>query len=93
MVRRPRLRGSGTSRGCAVADRTGKLVQSEGIGGGLAEYKINVGPGYRIYLARRGDSLIILLCGGTKQLQGADISRARDYLADYEDRLASERFQ
>jgi len=71
----------------------GNLSNLKGLGGGLAEYKINVGPGYRIYLARRGDSLIILLCGGTKQRQGADIARARDYLADYEQRLASERFQ
>ncbi len=64
----------------------GNLSNIKGLGGGLAEYKLNVGPGYRLYLSRRGNQMILLLCGGTKRRQGDDISRARAYLADYERR-------
>lgn len=64
----------------------GNLSNLKGLGGGLAEYKLNVGPGYRLYLSRRGDRMILLLCGGTKRRQSDDISRARAYLADFERR-------
>jgi len=57
----------------------------------LAEYRLNVGPGYRIYLTRRGDRFIVLLGGGTKHRQDNDIARARANLTDYESRLG-ERF-
>lgn len=43
---------------------------------GIGEYKINWGPGYRIYLARDGDSLIILFGGGSKKGQQKDIEKA-----------------
>lgn len=43
---------------------------------GIGECKINWGPGYRIYLARDGDSLIVLLGGGTKKEQQKDIEKA-----------------
>jgi putative addiction module killer protein len=44
---------------------------------GIGEYVIDWGPGYRIYLAKDGDSLIVLFGGGTKRRQQADIERAK----------------
>ena len=44
---------------------------------GIGELKIDWGPGYRVYLAREGDKLIILFGGGTKASQPADIARAK----------------
>ncbi|MGP9767156.1 type II toxin-antitoxin system RelE/ParE family toxin [Halomonas sp. AOP13-D3-9] len=44
---------------------------------GIGEYRIDWGPGYRIYLAREGDQLIILFGGGTKKRQQADINNAK----------------
>jgi len=57
--------------------------------GAIAEYRIDWGPGYRIYLAKDGDALIILLGGGTKQRQQADIARARMLWAEYKARKAA----
>lgn len=59
------------------------------IGGGLGEYRIDWGPGYRLYLARDGDELIILFVGGTKKRQQTDIDRAGDLLAEYKMRKAA----
>lgn len=50
---------------------------------GLGEFRINWGPGYRIYLVQDGKRLIILFGGGTKAGQTADIKRARTLIADY----------
>jgi putative addiction module killer protein len=47
------------------------------LGDGLMEMKIDYGPGYRVYFARLGDSIVILLCGGDKRTQRRDIERAR----------------
>lgn len=43
---------------------------------GIGELRIDYGPGYRLYFAKRGDVLIILLCGGDKRTQSQDIKRA-----------------
>lgn len=53
---------------------------------GIGEYKIDWGPGYRIYLAQDGNSLIILLGGGTKKKQQSDIERAKELLKEYKSR-------
>ncbi len=47
------------------------------VGHGLSELRIDYGPGYRIYFARRGATLVILLCGGDKSTQDRDIAKAR----------------
>ena len=44
--------------------------------GGVCEMKIDYGPGYRVYYTQRGDVLVILLCGGDKRTQQADIDAA-----------------
>ncbi len=54
--------------------------------GTIGELRIDWGPGYRIYLGRDGDRLIILLGGGTKQRQQADIERATTLWAEYKAR-------
>jgi putative addiction module killer protein len=55
---------------------------------GLGEYVIDWGPGYRIYLARDGDKLIVLFGDGTKRRQQRDIERAKELLAEYKARKA-----
>ncbi len=59
--------------------------------GAIGEYRIDWGPGYRIYLGKDGDALIILLGGGTKQGQAADINRAKTLWAEYKARKAATR--
>jgi len=54
--------------------------------GTIAEYRIDWGPGYRIYLAIEGDALIILLGGGIKKRQRSDIRRARGLFEEYKAR-------
>ncbi len=58
---------------------------------GIGERIIDWGPGYRIYLARNGTSLIVLLIGGTKRSQRADVERALALHAEYKARKAAAR--
>jgi putative addiction module killer protein len=53
---------------------------------GIGEYKIDFGPGYRIYLAKEGEDLIILFGGGTKKSQAADIANAKRLHKEYKER-------
>lgn len=53
---------------------------------GIGEYRINWGPGYRIYLAKDGDNLIILFGGGTKKRQQLDIDKARELFEEFKAR-------
>jgi len=53
---------------------------------GMGEYVIDWGPGYRIYLAKDGDVLIVLFGGGTKRGQQRDIDKAKELLAEYKTR-------
>jgi putative addiction module killer protein len=46
------------------------------VGGGVSEMRIDYGPGYRVYFVARGQTLVILLCGGSKRGQDRDIKRA-----------------
>jgi putative addiction module killer protein len=47
------------------------------VGEGVSELRINHGPGYRLYFVSRGDTLIVMLCGGDKKTQADDIVRAK----------------
>lgn len=58
----------------------------EPVGEGVSEYKIDFGPGYRIYFAKDGEELILLLGGGTKKGQQKDIDTAKDRWKDYKAR-------
>ena len=54
---------------------------------GLWELRIDVGPGYRVYYAMIDRARVLLLCGGDKRRQSADISRAGRYWNDYQSRM------
>jgi putative addiction module killer protein len=56
------------------------------VGGGVLEWKVNFGPGYRIYLGRDGERLVVLLGGGSKRRQGRDIRAAIERWRDYKHR-------
>jgi putative addiction module killer protein len=61
----------------------GNLSNVKPIGEGVLEYRINFGPGYRVYLGRDGDVLVILLTGGTKKRQQRDIEAATEFWRAY----------
>ncbi len=63
--------------------RLGNLGDAESVGGGVRELRIHHGPGYRVYFAEDGYCIVVLLMGGTKATQAADIRRARTYWARY----------
>jgi putative addiction module killer protein len=67
----------------------GNFSNVQSIGGGVFEYKIDFGPGYRIYFGQDGNTLVILLCGGTKKTQQKDIDRAKDFWQEYKARKKS----
>ena len=54
----------------------GNLGDHKGVGAGVQEARVMFGPGYRLYFGRDGESLVLLLAGGTKASQTQDIRRA-----------------
>jgi putative addiction module killer protein len=69
----------------------GNLSNVKSIGEGALEYRINFGPGYRVYFGRDGDAVVILLIGGTKRGQQRDIALAIGLWADYRRRKRARR--
>jgi putative addiction module killer protein len=61
------------------------------LGGGVFEYRIEFGPGYRVYFGKDGETLIILLGGGTKKRQQKDIEAAHTLWQEYRQRKKQER--
>lgn len=57
------------------------------VGHGVLELRIDIGPGYRAYVARAGARVILLICGGDKRTQSEDIERAKTYWKDYQARV------
>jgi putative addiction module killer protein len=49
---------------------------------GVSELRIDQGPGYRVYFTQRGNTVILILCGGDKTTQDADIARAVEMVED-----------
>lgn len=66
--------------------RVGLLNDFKSVGGGVQELRIDHGPGCRVYFGRRGDELVILLLGGDKRTQAADIAKAKEYWNDWKKR-------
>ena len=56
----------------------GNFGDVKSVGDGVYEKRIDYGPGYRLYYCQTGDTLILLLCGGDKSSQQADIDEAKD---------------
>ncbi len=69
-----------------VRVQEGNLSNVKSVGGGVLEYRINFGPGYRVYFGLDGATLVILLTGGSKKRQRRDIEAAARYWQDYRQR-------
>lgn len=57
----------------------------EPVGEGVSELRIHYGPGYRVYFQRRGNLLVVLLCGGDKSTQAHDIATAKKLATEWSD--------
>ena len=68
----------------------GNLANAKSVGAGVSECRIDFGPGYRVYYGRDGDTLIILLAGGSKKRQQRDIEAAKERWRDYKARKRTE---
>lgn len=73
-----------------IAARLMRLVEGlpgdvEPVGDGVSELRIHYGPGYRVYFQRRGNLLIVLLCGGDKSTQARDITAAKKLANEWSD--------
>lgn len=66
----------------------GNFSSVKSVGQGVLESKIDFGPGYRIYLGKDGEQLVILLGGGTKKRQQQDIQKAQQLWQEYKTRKA-----
>jgi len=86
------LDGVADQRAKALIDKTiakvrlGNLGQHKSVGEGVEEIVLDYGPGYRIYFGEHGATLVILLCGSTKQRQDEAIRDARRYWKDWKER-------
>lgn len=55
----------------------GNFGDAKAVGGGVSELRFTVGPGYRVYFTKRGNLVVLLLCGGDKGSQSRDIEKAK----------------
>jgi putative addiction module killer protein len=74
-----------------IAARVARLVAGnfgdcKPVRDGVWELRVDYGPGYRVYYAMSGQKCVLLLCGGDKRRQSADIERAVEYWVDYQRR-------
>ena len=63
--------------------RAGNFGDTKTTGEGVQELRVHYGPGYRIYFARQGGAVVLLLCAGDKQTQPRDIARAKRYWREH----------
>jgi putative addiction module killer protein len=68
----------------------GNFSNVKGAGSGVHEYRIDFGPGYRIYFGKDGERVVLLLGGGTKKRQRKDIAKALDRWQNYKRRKNQE---
>ena len=64
----------------------GNFSNVKGVGAGALEYRIDFGPGYRVYFGKDGDTWVILLGGSTKKRQSQAIAAAINAWSDYKQR-------
>jgi putative addiction module killer protein len=69
--------------------RQGNLGDCSSAGDGVFEFRIDIGPGYRVYFGQVGQKIVILLCGGDKSAQDADIRKAKAFWKDFKERAKS----
>ena len=69
----------------------GNFSSVKGVGAGVFEFRIDFGPGYRMYFGKDGEAIVILLGGGTKKRQERDIATAHERWTDYKKRKAKEK--
>jgi putative addiction module killer protein len=63
--------------------RQGNLGDWKSVGEGVSELRVDYGPGYRVYFGLKGQTLVVLLCGGDKRTQDRDIRLAKQYWQEY----------
>ena len=61
----------------------GNFGDCDAVGEGVLELRVHVGPGYRVYFGRHGNAVVVLLRGGNKSSQAADIKRAKVFWSDW----------
>ena len=66
--------------------RMGNFGDCKAIASGVSELKIHYGPGIRIYYGKIANRVVLLLCGGDKNIQERDITKAKEYLKEYKKR-------
>lgn len=86
------LKGKDRHAAMRVLTRLNRLAvgnpgDSKPVGGGVLELRIDYSPGYRVYYAKVGQRLVMLLTGGSKKRQQADIEQAKAFLADHRRRI------
>jgi len=69
----------------------GNLGDVGPVGEGVMELRVDWGPGYRVYFARLGQVILLLLCGGDKTTQQKDIKHAKAYFEDFKARTAKKK--
>ena len=87
--------GCVTSRPVPVSGSRDRLSlgnpgDAHALSGGVWELRIDYGPGYRVYYAQSGPTTLLVLCGGEKTTQAADIRQAQRYWDDYQRRKRDE---
>ena len=66
--------------------RLGNFGDCKSVGSGVSEFRIDYGPGYRVYFGRIGEKIVLLLSGGSKKNQEKDIKLSKEYWDDYKKR-------